>query len=200
MWDVSVPNSNRRWCLLLIALVCAIGMFGVSNCTAAVQDAAPERKPNIVLINLDDCDVDLVSDQNLKHYPNLRNLAETSVRFTNCHVTTPLCGPSRACLFRSQYAHNTGYRTNRAGLDVGSGFTGGTQFFQDSGLSADQLPVWMRNAGYHTQCWLENTFRAKRIMFPFQVGAALLPMEETDILGRSADSISILTGKLMSSQ
>ena len=150
MWDVSVPNSNRRWCLLLIALVCAIGMFGVSNCTAAVQDAAPERKPNIVLINLDDCDVDLVSDQNLKHYPNLRNLAETSVRFTNCHVTTPLCGPSRACLFRSQYAHNTGYRTNRAGLDVGSGFTGGTQFFQDSGLSADQLPVWMRNAGYHT--------------------------------------------------
>ena len=142
--------------LLLLGCVLAVGE---DLSATPIQDGTAEsspgkitvaRKPNIVLINLDDCDVDLVSDQNLKHYPNLRGLAETSVRFTNCHVTTPLCGPSRACLFRSQYAHNTGYRTNRSGLDEGSGFTGGTQFFQDSGLSADQLPVWMRDAGYHT--------------------------------------------------
>jgi arylsulfatase A-like enzyme len=109
-----------------------------------------KRKPNIVLINLDDCDVDLVNKQRLENFPMLEKLASQSVRFTNCHATTPLCGPSRACLFRCQYAHNTGYRTNRANLDAGSGFTGGTQYFMDSGLANDQLSVWMKNAGYHT--------------------------------------------------
>lgn len=157
--DISLPNSNRQWWLLSITLVYAIGaigaigangVIGVSNCEAAQGSESPTRKPNIVLINLDDCDVDLVSDQKLVHYPTLSKLASSSVRFTNCHVTTPLCGPSRACLFRGQYAHNTGYRTNRANLDVGSGFTGGTQYFQEAGLAADQLPVWMQNAGYHT--------------------------------------------------
>ena len=121
-----------------------------AECAVAQSPDRPGRKPNIVLINLDDCDVGLVNDQNLVHYPNLARLAKSSVRFTNCHVTTPLCGPSRACLFRSQYAHNTGYRTNRANLDVGSGFTGGTQFYQDAGLAKDHLPVWMQKVGYHT--------------------------------------------------
>ena len=133
-------------------LLCAISLLPAESCAAndELANGAPAPgKPNIVLINIDDCDVDLVSDQRLQYYPNLKQLADSSVRFTNCHVTTPLCGPSRACLFRSQYAHNTGYRTNRANLDVGSGFTGGTQFFLDSGLADDQLAVWMKQAGYH---------------------------------------------------
>lgn len=149
-----VPELNTKRLLCWMLLVCALTVVE-SAATAAIQDDTADgspnvRKPNIVLINLDDCDVSLVSDQNLEHYPNIRKLAKTSTRFTNCHVTTPLCGPSRACLFRSQYAHNTGYRTNRTRLDAGSGFTGGTQYFQDAGLSADQLPVWLQNAGYHT--------------------------------------------------
>ena len=141
--------NGTIWSLLPMILLSAAG----TTALAAFQDTSEpsqDRKPNIVLINIDDCDVDLVSDARLEHYPNLKDLASSSVRFTNCHVTTPLCGPSRTCLFRSQYAHNTGYRTNRANLDVGSGFTGGTQFFQDSGLAKDQLPVWLQDAGYHT--------------------------------------------------
>jgi len=140
----SLPN-------IAFAFVLAMVLFGLQGQSAfAFQDQEAKRKPNIVLINLDDCDVDLVSPQRLKHFPTLEQLASKSVRFTNCHATTPLCGPSRACLFRCQYAHNTGYRTNRPNLDAGSGFTGGTQYFQDSGLAADQLPVWMKSAGYHT--------------------------------------------------
>lgn len=143
--SVAVFSERFRFSLAVIGFL----ILASSTCVADEPDDV-KRKPNIVLINLDDCDVDLVSQKNLAHFPNLANLANSSVRFTNCHVTTPLCGPSRACLFRSQYAHNTGYRTNRANLDVGSGFTGGTQYFQDAGLAADQLPVWMQNAGYHT--------------------------------------------------
>jgi arylsulfatase A-like enzyme len=135
---------------MLVSLLMWTGL--ATSCFAQVGDSAQKasRRPNIILVNLDDCDVDLVSKSQLQHYPNLQELAGNSIRFTNCHVTTPLCGPSRACLFRGQYAHNTGYRTNRANLDVGSGFVGGTQFFQQSGLAADQLPVWMENSGYHT--------------------------------------------------
>ncbi len=149
-------NPNRIKVLLFAFLVGVIAIaivFPDCSAVAAIQEVNLKdsaQKPNIVLINIDDCDVDLVSDARLRHYPNLRQLARSSVRFSNCHVTTPLCGPSRTCLFRSQYAHNTGYRTNRANLDVGSGFTGGTQFFQDSGLAKDQLPVWMQGSGYHT--------------------------------------------------
>ncbi len=126
-----------------LCLSAAVFFYGGSN------DVLADR-PNIILINLDDCDMDLVSEENLVHFPNLKQFASQSVRFTNCHVTTPLCGPSRACLLRCQYAHNTGYRTNRANLDVGGGFTGGTQFFNDQGLDKEQLPVWMQRAGYHT--------------------------------------------------
>ena len=142
--------SNTKRLAVLVAFLLALSL---PMQHAACQESAKNesaRVPNIILINIDDCDVDLVSEQRLTHYPNLKQLANSSVRFGNCHVTTPLCGPSRACLYRSQYAHNTGFRTNRANLDVGSGFTGGTQYFQDSGLSADQLPVWMQRAGYHT--------------------------------------------------
>ena len=140
---------HKLFSLSVIAL--AIAQFGVQGSVAcAFQTQTTKRKPNIVLINLDDCDVDLVNERRLKHFPTLQHLASKSTRFTNCHATTPLCGPSRACLFRCQYAHNTGYRTNRPNLDAGSGFTGGTQFFQDSGLAENQLPLWMKNAGYRT--------------------------------------------------
>ena len=153
-WSSRAERSRSTKWSFLIVLMCAISMTQIDgSALAALQDEEVQpqvRQPNIVLINIDDCGVDLVSEERLEHYPSLRQLASNSIRFTNCHVTTPLCGPSRACLYRSQYAHNTGYRTNRAGLDVGSGFTGGTQFFQDSGLAKDQLSVWMQRAGYHT--------------------------------------------------
>ncbi|QEG24713.1 sulfatase-like hydrolase/transferase [Mariniblastus fucicola] len=149
-----VVQELRRFSRNAVIAIAAVMSLVASGVGAMLRfdehEPQVDRKPNIVLINLDDCDVDLVDDEKLKHFPNLSELAKTSTRFTNCHVTTPLCGPSRACLFRSQYAHNTGYRTNRANLDVGSGFTGGTQYFMDSGLAADQLPVWMKRAGYHT--------------------------------------------------
>ena len=150
-WGMRLLNLNQQLrYLMTFACFAFATMWHCADGAIAQTSGGANRKPNIVLINLDDCDVGLVSDQNLAHYPNLARLARSSVRFTNCHVTTPLCGPSRACLFRSQYAHNTGYRTNRPNLDVGSGFTGGTQYFQEAGLAADQLPVWMQNAGYQT--------------------------------------------------
>ena len=108
-------------------------------------------RPNIILINLDDADVDLFADNILASYlPNIRQLASDGLRFTNCHVVTPLCGPSRTCLLRGQYAHRTGIKTNVASGPMNKGYTGAYQEFKRLGYEQEHLGVWMQRAGYRT--------------------------------------------------
>jgi arylsulfatase A-like enzyme len=117
---------------------------------SASSPVDPER-PNIILINLDDADVDLFSPEILDHYlPNIKLLAVEGLNFTNCHVTTPLCGPSRTCLLRGQYAHRTGVKTNVAAGPMNNGFTGAYPVFQSRGYEQEHLGVWMQRAGYRT--------------------------------------------------
>lgn len=117
-------------------------------------DAEAERsvpRPNIILINLDDADVDLFADDILAGYlPNIRQLASDGLRFTNCHVVTPLCGPSRTCLLRGQHAHRTGIKTNVASGPMNNGYTGAYQKFKQLGYEQEHLGVWMQRAGYRT--------------------------------------------------
>ena len=111
----------------------------------------PEIRPNIILINLDDADIDLFADEILEGYlPNIRQLAMDGLRFTNCHVVTPLCGPSRTCLLRGQHAHRTGIKTNVASGPMNNGYTGAYQEFKQRGYEQEHLGVWMQRAGYRT--------------------------------------------------
>ncbi len=108
-------------------------------------------KPNIILINLDDADAELFSEETLStRFPNLHALAGRSVKFNNVHATTPLCGPSRACLLRAQYAHRCGMRVNEPDVPTAYGFDGGMQSYLDRGYASDDLSTWMQDAGYHT--------------------------------------------------
>ena len=117
-------------------------------CADAVWSQA---KPNIILINLDDADAEMFElPYSDSLYPNIMQLAEEGISFTNFHATTPLCGPSRACLYRSQYAHNTGIRVNRPGYPDANGYDGGFRFYRQQGYFSDDLSVWMKQAGYRT--------------------------------------------------
>ncbi len=108
-------------------------------------------RPNIILINLDDADMDLFKDQILDAYlPNIKRLATEGLTLTNCHVVTPLCGPSRTCLLRGQYAHRTGIKTNLAIGPMNNGFTGAYERFKELGYEQEHLGVWMQRAGYRT--------------------------------------------------
>lgn len=119
--------------------------------SAEMDDQVLVVRPNIILINLDDADSDLFSDELLKqHFPNMQRLASEGVRFTNCHVTTPLCGPSRTCLLRGQHAHRTGIKTNVARGPLNNGFSGAYGMFKDKGYESEHLGVWMQRAGYRT--------------------------------------------------
>ena len=113
--------------------------------------ASPRQKPNIILINVDDADTEMFSESNLEtRFPNLHELSTRSVRFTNAHATTPLCGPSRACLLRAQYAHHCGIRVNEPDVPGAYGFDGGMRSYLDRGHASDDLSTWMQDAGYHT--------------------------------------------------
>ena len=110
----------------------------------------PGPRPNIVVINLDDADYTMLSPEMLKHYPGFNELAQRSIRFTNMHVSTPFCGPSRAALFRGQYAHRTGVRINIPESELALNFKGGYHEFLRRGYDHDELGVWLKRGGYRT--------------------------------------------------
>ncbi len=116
-----------------------------------LTEVAAKSRPNIVLINLDDADLDIFSDEILTQYlPNIKRLATDGWRFNNCHATTPLCGPSRVCLLRGQHAHKTGTKTNSKKAWFNNGFTGEYSLFRELGHEEEHLGVWMHRAGYRT--------------------------------------------------
>ena len=132
----------------------AIGLFGCFSGTEAcckTDLSECQARPNIIVINLDDADYDLLSDgRSRTRFPNIHDLANGGIRFTNTHCTIPLCGPSRACLLRGQYAHNTGIKVNRSTPIRSNGFEGGMKRYQELGHFENDISVWMKGAGYRT--------------------------------------------------
>ena len=83
-------------------------------------------------------------------FPSIHSIAKRGITLTNFHVTSPLCGPSRACLLRGQYAHAINHRTNDATSVRSRGFGGDFATFVEKGYFDDDMGKWMKDAGYHT--------------------------------------------------
>ena len=115
-----------------------------------VEILPPDPRPNIIVINLDDADYNLLAPEMLELYPGFNELAKRSINFTNMHVTTPFCGPSRASLFRGQYAHRTGVRINIPESPLSMRLKGGYSEFLRQGHDHDELGVWLKDGGYRT--------------------------------------------------
>ncbi|MGA0134682.1 MAG: sulfatase-like hydrolase/transferase [Opitutales bacterium] len=73
-------------------------LFGLLACLAALLSAA-ERRPNVVLILVDDFGYECVTADGGQSYqtPVLDRMSREGVRFARCHVQ-PLCTPTRAAL------------------------------------------------------------------------------------------------------
>jgi len=146
--------------MLLFGLVIAAQVFAPARTettygkTAFANEggAAKAKQPNIILVYADDLDCETVFGQFPQQDPdgirftNLKILAQQGVRFSNFHVTTPVCGPSRACLYTGQYAHRNGCRVNDPSSMRASGFQGGYKTFNPN----HELALWMKKAGYNT--------------------------------------------------
>lgn len=70
------------------------------------------KRPNILLITADDMSYDSLGVTGCPLpgiSPHLDQLATEGVLFENCHVMTPVCGPSRAAMMTGRYPHCTGF-------------------------------------------------------------------------------------------
>ena len=146
-----MKKSIPAFVLIVLAILVAVWFCrSVFKTETPVVILPPDPRPNIVLINLDDADYKMFAPDMLKLYPGFEQLAKRSVSFTNLHVTTPFCGPSRAALFRGQYAHQTGVRVNIPDLPLAQGYRGGYEEFLRQGHDHDELGVWLKRGGYRT--------------------------------------------------
>lgn len=84
----------------------------------------------------------LSDDENISGSTVMRNvqrlIARHGVTFDDYHVTTSLCGPSRATILTGQYSHHSGVTENFG--------PHGYPAFD----AATDLPVWLHRAGYET--------------------------------------------------
>ena len=107
-----------------------------------VRTVAAASRPNVIVILADDLGYGDTSAYGSKivRTPNIDDLAASGVRFTDGHVTHPVCAPSRAGLLTGRYQERFGYEFNPKGRD------------SKLGVSLDEimLPEVMKAAGYVT--------------------------------------------------
>ena len=87
--------------------------------TGLAADAAPERRPNVVLIMTDDQgygDLGVHGNPILKT-PRLDHLAAESVELTSFYVS-PVCAPTRASLLTGRYHQRTGVTSVTSGFET----------------------------------------------------------------------------------
>jgi N-acetylglucosamine-6-sulfatase len=121
----------------LLTVVAGLGMTASQTESSLAQTA--DSRPNILFILADD-----LRASDLKYMPNTQNLlASQGVEFEKPWVTRSLCCPSRATIFRGQYAHN-----HKVWVNVPP--SGGYWSFLDQGLESSTVATWLNDAGYDT--------------------------------------------------
>ena len=102
-------------------------------------DAPAGVRPNLVFVLTDDQRYDTLgcTGNTFTRTPHLDRLAAEGVLFTNAHVTSAICTPSRACYFLGQYERRHGVN-----------FNSGTALAPEAW--AGSYPVLLREAGYFT--------------------------------------------------
>jgi len=111
-------------------------LLALTSCAPLQAIGLVKPKPNIIVFFTDDLDTPLMPY--MKYTNEL--ITQQGATFTNYFVTTPLCCPSRASMFRGQYAHNTKIMENAPGFP---------NFFRN-GREAETVAVWLNRAGYQT--------------------------------------------------
>lgn len=128
------------WTLAVVAAAAiSTGLAGPASLSSGeAAAAAPDPRPNIILITTDEQRHDeLWAMPTVQH-----NLVQQGTSFTKSYASFPLCCPSRATWLTGQYAHNHGVLGNAA-----SPFPlGGFPAFDNSST----LATWLHDAGYQT--------------------------------------------------
>jgi len=98
-----------------------------------------QENPNFVFILTDDQSYGMMgcTGNTIVQTPNLDKLAKNGTLFTNAHITSAICTPSRISILLSQYER-------KHGVNFNSGTSVSNEAWEKS------YPMVMRNAGYYT--------------------------------------------------
>jgi len=90
-----------------LAIAC-IGILSIPSCTK--EKKVYKGKYNVLFIICDDLNdwVEGMGGHSQAITPNIKNLAQKGIMFTNAHSNDPVCAPSRASLFTGIYPHSSG--------------------------------------------------------------------------------------------
>ena len=148
--------TNSRFLYLGLTSVFLGVVLELTSCShempGVTSDETASNRPNIILIYTDDVDCESLfstwpeQPADKIRFPALHQLAVNGTCFTNFHVTTPICGPSRASLLSGRYAHHNQVRVNNPNKRSANGFSGGYDVFDRE----YELGSWMQQAGYNT--------------------------------------------------
>jgi arylsulfatase A-like enzyme len=98
-----------------LLLVLAIILLSCKTSTHPKEDAI--TKPNVIVVLIDDAgyaDFGFMGCKDLET-PNIDKLAKQGVVFTDAHVTSTVCAPSRAGLLTGKYQERFGFEANGTG-------------------------------------------------------------------------------------
>lgn len=122
---------------ILQILLCALCAFAA----LAVQAA---KKPNVVLIYIDDLGYGDLGAYGCADIPtpNIDRLAAEGVRFTASYITNPPCCPSRCSLMMGQYGQRFGKYGMSRGLPIPEDRPTLAGFLRDLGYVTGQIGKW----------------------------------------------------------
>lgn len=102
-----------------------------------------DRRPNIVVVLMDDFSLDLVQTMH-----SMQQMGRRGARYDRVFVVDSLCCVSRSSFLTGQYPHQTGVLTNTS--NQGLSELGGWPAFRGHGNQRRSFNVRLRRAGYHT--------------------------------------------------
>ncbi|MFZ5829499.1 MAG: sulfatase, partial [Planctomycetota bacterium] len=140
--------KNFAICISLASV--AVFAASLACATAAETKTAASARPNIILFLIDDQNVESIGAFGGNTWtPNLDRMAREGMRFTEAHVSSTVCTPSRYTFLTGRYA---GTSTSKLYDDAcgGAGMQGHPNF--NMALERDRMNVGnvLREAGYTT--------------------------------------------------
>lgn len=162
---------------LLLAFACLL------LCTPA--HAVPQRRPNVILVVIDDMGVGDLSCHGNPHVqtPCIDAFAEKSVEFERFYVS-PMCSPTRASLMTGRWHFRTGvYDTRKPGCELNRNEVTVAQLLRDGGYATGIFGKWHLGHGVG----LDPNDRGfdESLTFHTWDGAGLLPEYTDPVLSRN---------------
>lgn len=134
---------NLNQSLLLAGIILLLG----ASCVPSVKNEIEKKKPNIVILFSDDAGyADFSMNGNNKiHTPNIDQIAQNGVKFTNAYVSGPVCSPSRAGLLTGRYQQRFGHECN-----IGGNYSNTDPELIGLNTNEKTIAELVKKEGYHT--------------------------------------------------